>query len=170
MLLAWLSLRVEISGRTNPTPREPLGESATEKRAHDCGDGIHGSDHTEILRALGRRCGKADNAEQADSHTRTANTLNSSTDNQRCWVLCQGADDAANLEDQNADRVPQLDGQVFEELSPCGLEAAKGHEVRSAVPRNIVKVLELVGDFGDGGTEDGLVHRCWSVSEDMPWR
>jgi hypothetical protein len=93
-----------------------------------------GPDHTKILRALGRRCGKPDNAEQADSHARAANTLDRSTDDQRAWILCHGAYDAAELEDQDADQVPYLDGHVLVEFAPGGLQAAKGHEVRCAVP------------------------------------
>lgn len=111
-LSAWQSYssQVEIPERTNPTPGEPLSESATQERAHDCSDGIHGSNHAEILRALGRWSGETDNAKQADSHTRAADTLDCSTNNQRGWVLCHGADDAANLKDQDGDQIPQLDG------------------------------------------------------------
>jgi hypothetical protein len=120
-LLAWRSLLFERWTRADPTPTESLGESATKQRTHDRSDRIHGSDHTEILRALGRRCSEPDNAEETDSHTGAAYTLDRSTDYQRGWILCHGADDAAQLKDQDADQVPQLDGQVLEELSPCGL-------------------------------------------------
>lgn len=121
-------------GDTNPTPSEPFSKSAAEKRSHHSGNGIHGSDHTEILRTLGRRRGEPDNAEQADCHTRAANTLDCSTDNQHGWTRCNGANDTADLKDQDSNQVPQLNGQILEQLSPCGLEATKGHEISCAVP------------------------------------
>jgi hypothetical protein len=85
--------------RTSPAPSEPLSENATEARTQDGGDRIYGSDRNEILRALHRRCGETHNAEQANRHSGAINPLNRSTDNQRGWILCYGADDAAKLKD-----------------------------------------------------------------------
>ena len=119
MLLAWRFLLVEMLTWTNPTPTQPFCEGATKQRTHDRSDRIHGSDHTEILRAFGRRSGKANNAEQADSHAGTAYALDRSTDDQRGWILRYGAHDAAKLKDQDADQVPQFDRQVLEKFPPC---------------------------------------------------
>jgi hypothetical protein len=99
MLSACQLLRVETLGTTNPAPSEPLSENTTGKRTQDGSDRIHGSDHTEILQALRRRCSETDNAEQANSHSGATNPLNRSTDNQRGWILCYGVDDAAKLKD-----------------------------------------------------------------------
>lgn len=41
-----------------------------------------------------------------------------------------------------------------------GLHSPDGHEKSGAVPADLVKAFELVGNFGDGGSNNGLVGPC----------
>ena len=117
-----------------PSPRQSLSEGSSEEWSKNCGDGISRTDHAQELRTLRGRSGETDDGEQTDRNAGAANTSDRSANNEGSRVLSDSADDATDLENEDCDHVPDLDGHVFVELSPCRLEATEGHEVGGAVP------------------------------------
>lgn len=65
-------------------------------------------------------------------------------------------DQTTNFKNEDGGQEGSFEGNVLVDFAPLGLECAEGKEVRGAVPRNVVELLEVIGDFGDGGCDDGL--------------
>lgn len=139
-----------------PPPRNMVGEGATDQGAEHGGDAVSGTVEADHLRAHFGLSDEADDCEGARANACTAEARDGAADDQRRRARGDGADQAAHLEDADGHDEPYLQVEVFEQFPPRRLEPAEGHEVRRAVPRHVVEAVELVGDFGDRGSKNGL--------------
>lgn len=137
-------------------PAYLVGKDAPDERTEHRRNAIRHSDDASEHGALPWLGHEGDYGVGAGADTGGAEAVDGAADDQRGRVLGDGADEAAELEDDDGSEVDGLEVEVLVGLAPGRLEAAVGHEEGGAVPGDFVEAVELVGDFGDGCGDDGL--------------
>ncbi|CAI4217741.1 unnamed protein product [Parascedosporium putredinis] len=132
-----------------PTPGDAVGEDAAQQGPADGGDAVGQADE-----AGGRDEG--DDGVGARTDAGGAKARDGAAEDEDDGVGGEGADEAADFEDEDGGEEGVLEAEEAVAFAPGGLVAAVGHEEGGAVPGDFVDAAELVGDFGDGGGDDGL--------------
>jgi len=70
--------------------------------------------------------------------------------------LCDAADQAADLEDDNRGEESGFEWEVLVALPPCGLKSSNRQEEGTTVPADLIQGVEVIGDSGDCSCDDGL--------------
>lgn len=118
---------------------------------------VHASQQPSINRALPQWDRTREDDNSAGEYPRSAHARNSPSSDKNSRGGGNASDKGADLEDDDASQEHPFDGVHSVELAVHQLQSAHGEEVRTPVPGNVVERVELVGDAGDGGGEDGAV-------------
>ncbi len=142
-----------------PAPRQvrAVGEGAAHERPGDRGYAVHATDEAHEDGARLERHSVADDEDGAREDARGAEAGDGAAEDERRRVGGDAADERAELEDEKGGHVGPLDGVEGVDLAVDELEAARGQQVDGHEPANVVEGVELVGDAGDGGRDDGVV-------------
>ena len=87
----------------------------------------------------------------------TADPSNGSPQDQDHGTRRRAAYDRTHFEDEESDNKSPLYRQACVQFAEQQLEGAGGEEVGGSVPRGIIKRVEVGGDLGNGGSDDGPI-------------
>lgn len=124
-----------------PSPAQVLCENTAKERTGKCRNGIGTTHDAHVDWLIRRRCGESDHDERSRGHTSPASALKSTAKDQRRAILCNGADDAADLEHKNGDQIRPLERKVFICFAPNRLEGGHGEEECTAIPSDSTRIL-----------------------------
>lgn len=139
-----------------PSPSDISSKSTTDRRAQDASDTKNRSKHSGVIRSLLGLDNESDDCIGAWTDARRPNTGNDTTCNEDCWRRCHSTNKTAHFEDENGYQEAQFEGEVLVNLAPCRLTAASGQEEGGGVPGLVLDAVEVIGDGGDRGRDDGL--------------
>ena len=142
-----------------PAPADALGEGAAEQRPDDGRDVVGDAEEAHQRGPLLGRDAEREDGGAARRDAGAAQAGDGAADDQGRGVGRHPAEQAADLEDGHRRDEGRLQGEILVRLAPGRLEPAQAHEVRRAVPGDLVDAVELVRDLGDGGADDGLPPR-----------
>lgn len=140
-----------------PAPGYLIGKNTTDKRPGHGGDRIDGTYDARIRRAPTRRGNYGDYGKSARENTGAAETGDGPAYDQGCRVRGGGADDGANLEQDDGNEVKQFDREERVQLAEVEIKRAYRQEVNAAVPAGVIDGAELVGDLRERRRDDGRV-------------
>jgi hypothetical protein len=154
-----------------PPPGDVRGEGPAEDGPAHRRKRIHRAKNPHDHRPSCRRHRERHNTRAPHREARAAEPRDGAPDDERGGAGRDAAEQAAEFEDEEGDEEGGLEGEEAVDLARGGLARAHGHEVGGGVPGDVVEAVEVVGDFGDGGADDGLCLLVREVGgEDGVWR
>lgn len=100
-----------------------------------------------------------DDDEAASIDAGSAEARNGSSDNEGIRRGCDTGDQRTELKKTDSNKEHSLDAVIGVEFSVQELQCTRSKLVRPCVPGDIVQRVEMVGDGGNGGGQDGAVLR-----------
>jgi hypothetical protein len=153
-----------------------VGESTTQEGTSNACNPIHRTNKPRVHWPLDQGHGVCDDNQSAREDPRAAHARDGPPDDQGDGVRRHPADETSQLEDGDGGEVDPFDGEVGVELAEEQLEGGRGQQVRRAIPADVWpatsaqarnetlggltrQAVELIGDVGDGGGDNGVVER-----------
>jgi hypothetical protein len=142
-----------------PAPADVVGKGAAQQGPRNARDPPHGADQAEGHGPLAQGQGVGQDDDAAGEQAGGADAGQGPADDERVARGRDGADQAANLEDEHGGQVGPLDAEHAVERAVGGLQRGRGQQVGGAVPADVLDGLKLARDGAQGGRDDGLVQR-----------
>lgn len=84
----------------------------------------------------------------------SADASDSASNNESCGARGGAAESGADLEDEDGDEEHPFGGIELVDATKKRIENGSSQHVGAAIPADILDRVELVGDAGDGGSDD----------------
>lgn len=148
-----------------PSPCELLGEGSSHQWSSDGGNTVHGTNETKERGALFHAHGMRKDDKGTSEDTSTSHTSDGAADNESHRCRRQSANQGSDLENGEAGEEDPFDVEHGVELSEEQLEGAGCQEVGGTVPADVVEVVELICDAGNGYSDNLIGVSGWEVKQ-----
>ena len=161
-----------------------VGQNASEERTEYTRTTKRGSQNSSVCSATRRGYSKSKNYVDTRADACTTNpwkastkapiatlgweqTLDSSSGYEHRTIPCQTAYQTAGFKDPKGEKERQLGREQAVELAPCRLEASQCQEKCRAIPADIIKTVEVVGNSRYRRSDNGEVQSNQEHGEDQ---